>query len=200
MESSVSSPGSAVATGVVVAIGASTGGTQAIEKVLASLPVNCPGIVIAQHMPETFTRMFASRLNELCRIEVVEACDGDEVLSGRALVAPGGRHMLVRRSGGRVFVDVIDGPAVNRHKPSVDVLFNAVAQHVGKNAMGIIMTGMGDDGARGMYALHCAGAYTVAQDEASCVVYGMPKEAVRLGGVDRIVSVDLIAHEIMART
>ncbi len=183
--------------GKIIAMGASTGGTQALEKVLSALPVHCPGIVIVQHMPEKFTQMFASRLNDLCRIDVREARDGDDVLPGRALVAPGGRQMLVRQRGGGFFVEVNDGPVVNRHKPSVDVLFDSVAQAAGKNAVGVIMTGMGDDGARGMDAMHRAGARTLAQDEASCVVYGMPREAVRLGGVDQIVPLEIIAHEIM---
>ncbi len=184
----------------IVAIGASTGGTQALEKVLAALPLNCPGIVIVQHMPEKFTQIFASRLNELCRIEVREGREGDEVLPGQALVAPGGHQMLVRHVGGKFRVEVNNAPPFNRHQPSVDVLFNSLAQcaGIGKNVMGIIMTGMGDDGARGISALHQAGARTLAQDEASCVVYGMPKEAVKLGGVDRIVPLDLIAREIMA--
>ncbi len=165
----------------VVALGTSTGGTQALEVLLRQLPVDCPGIVIVQHMPEKFTAAFAQRLNGLCRIEVREAKHMDRVRIGLALVAPGGRHMQLKRSGAQYFVEVLDGPPVNRHKPSVDVLFRSVARHAGPNALGVIMTGMGDDGARGLLAMREAGARTVAQDEASCVVFGMPKEALRLG-------------------
>ena len=182
----------------IVAIGTSTGGTQALEAVLTALPAVCPGIVVVQHMPEKFTGMFAARLDSICQLEVREAQNGDRVIPGRALIAPGGRHMMLRRSGAQYIVEVTDGPLVNRHKPSVDVLFRSVAQVAGRNALGIIMTGMGDDGARGLNEMHQAGARTVAQDEASCVVYGMPKEAVRLGGVDKSVALDMIAREIMA--
>lgn len=176
----------------IVAIGTSTGGTQALEAVLTALPRTAPGIVIVQHMPEKFTASFAARLNSLSQIEVREAQNGDRVIPGRALVAPGGRHMLLRRSGAQYHVEVVDGPLVNRHRPSVDVLFRSVAKCAGKNAMGIIMTGMGDDGARGLKEMHDAGAYTVAQDEASCVVYGMPKEAVKLGAADRSLALNQI--------
>ena len=182
----------------IVAIGTSTGGTQALESVLTSLPAVCPGIAIVQHMPEKFTAMFAERLNSICQLEVREARDGDRVIPGLALIAPGGRHMMLRRSGAQYIVEVTDGPLVNRHKPSVDVLFRSVAQVAGRNALGIIMTGMGDDGAHGLYEMHKAGAKTVAQDEASCVVFGMPKEAIKLGGVDKIVPLDLVAREILA--
>ena len=182
----------------VVAIGTSTGGTLALETVLTALPAVCPGMVIVQHMPEKFTAMFASRLDSICKIEVREAQSGDRVIPGRALIAPGGRHMLLKRSGAQYIVEVVDGPLVNRHKPSVDVLFRSVAQIAGRNALGIIMTGMGDDGARGLVEMHTAGARTVAQDEASCVVYGMPKEAVRLGAVDKSVPLEAIAREILA--
>ncbi len=182
----------------IIAIGTSTGGTQALEAVLHMLPAVCPGIVIVQHMPEKFTAMFATRLNSLCQLEIREAQNGDRVIPGRALIAPGGRHMMLRRSGAQYIVEVTDGPLVNRHKPSVDVLFRSVAQVAGKNALGIIMTGMGDDGARGLHEMHEAGAKTVAQDEATCVVYGMPREAVKLGGVDKVVPLDLIAREIIA--
>lgn len=181
----------------IVAIGTSTGGTQALERVLTALPRICPGIVIVQHMPEKFTGAFAERLNALCQIEVREARTGDRVISGRALIAPGGRHMLIKRSGAQYHVEVIDGPLVSRHRPSVDVMFRAVAKCAGKNALGIIMTGMGDDGAKGMKEMHGMGAKTLAQDEDSCVVYGMPKEAVKLGAVDKSVSLDEIAHEIV---
>ena len=149
-------------------------------------------------MPEKFTAMFAERLNSLCKLEVREAKNGDRVMPGRALIAPGGRHMMLRRSGAQYFVEVADGPLVNRHKPSVDVLFRSVAQIAGRNAMGVIMTGMGDDGARGMKEMHDAGAQTVAEDESTCVVFGMPKEAIKLGGVDRVVPLDSIPAEIIA--
>jgi len=184
-------------TDIVVAIGTSTGGTQALEAVLTQLPRVTPGIVIVQHMPEKFTEAFANRLNGLCQIEVREARNGDRVISGCALIAPGGRHMLLKRSGAQYYVEVVEGPLVNRHRPSVDVLYRSVARCAGKNALGIIMTGMGDDGARGMKEMHEAGAMTVAQDEATCVVYGMPKEAVKRGAVSRTVSLDEIAAEIM---
>jgi two-component system chemotaxis response regulator CheB len=183
----------------VVAIGTSTGGTQALEHVLAALPRVTPGIVIVQHMPEKFTAEFAARLNGLCQIEVKEAAHGDRVVPGRALIAPGGKHMLVRRNGAQYFVDVIDGPLVNRHRPSVDVLFRSVAKCAGSNALGVIMTGMGDDGAAGLLEMRNAGAHTIAQDEASCVVYGMPKEAVKRGGVERTVTLGAIPREILAQ-
>ena len=160
----------------VVAIGTSTGGTQALEEVLTALPRVTPGIVIVQHMPEKFTAAFAARLNGLCQIEVREAQNNDRVIQGRALIAPGGRHMLLKRSGAQYYVEVVDGPLVNRHRPSVDVLFRSVAKFAGANALGVIMTGMGDDGAAGLLEMRTAGAYTVGQDEESCVVYGMPKK------------------------
>ncbi len=191
-------PASAMAetTDKVVAIGASTGGTQALETVLAALPRVCPGIVIVQHMPEKFTAAFAARLESVCAIEVREARHGDRVLQGRALIAPGGRHLQLKRSGAQYHVDVIDGPPVNRHRPSVDVLFRSAARCAAGNAMGVIMTGMGDDGARGMKEMRDAGAITLAQDEPSCVVYGMPKEAVKLGGVAKSIPLCAIAREI----
>lgn len=179
-------------TDQLIAIGTSTGGTQALEAVLTRLPSTCLGIVIVQHMPEKFTAMFAERLNSICEIEVREACNGDRVMPGRALIAPGGRHMMLKRSGAQYVVEVVDGPLVNRHKPSVDVLFRSVAKFAGANALGIIMTGMGDDGARGMKEMHDAGAQTIAQDEASCVVFGMPKEAIKLGSVDNVMPLDSI--------
>ena len=185
-------------TDKVVAIGTSTGGTQALEAVLTKLPAVTTGIVIVQHMPEKFTAMFAERLDSLCAMEVREAKDGDRVLPGRALIAPGGRHMMLKRSGAQYYVEVADGPVVNRHKPSVDVLFRSVAQVAGRNALGVIMTGMGDDGARGMKEMHDAGAQTVAEDESTCVVFGMPKVAIDLGGVDRAVPLDRIPQEIIA--
>jgi two-component system chemotaxis response regulator CheB len=181
----------------VVAIGTSTGGTLALEEVLTALPRVSPGIVIVQHMPEKFTAAFAARLNTLCQIEVREARHGDRVLPGRALIAPGGRHMLLRRDGAQYYVDVIDGPLVNRHRPSVDVLFRSVAKQAGANALGIIMTGMGDDGAAGLLEMRKAGARTVAQDEDSCVVYGMPKEAVKRGAVEKSVPLKGIDREIL---
>jgi two-component system, chemotaxis family, protein-glutamate methylesterase/glutaminase len=183
-------------TDKVVAVGTSTGGTQALEVMLSALPRTVPGLVIVQHMPEKFTAAFAERLNSVCQIEVREAKHGDRVIPGRALIAPGGRHMLLKRSGAQYHVDVVEGPAVNRHRPSVDVLFRSVARSAGGNALGVIMTGMGDDGARGLKEMHEAGAATLAQDEASCVVYGMPKEAVKLGGVQKSVSLAGIAHEV----
>lgn len=181
----------------VVAIGTSTGGTQALEEVLTALPRVCPGIVIVQHMPEKFTAEFAARLNKLCKIEVKEAQNNDRVLQGRALIAPGGKHMLLRRNGAQYFVEVVDGPLVNRHRPSVDVLFRSTAKCAGANALGVIMTGMGDDGAAGLLEMRNAGAHTVAQDEASCVVYGMPKEAVRRGAVQKTLPLNAIAKEVL---
>ncbi|MFH2135560.1 MAG: chemotaxis response regulator protein-glutamate methylesterase [Pseudomonadota bacterium] len=185
-------------TEAVVAIGTSTGGTQALEAVLTKLPRVSPGIVIVQHMPEKFTEAFANRLNGICQIEVREAKSGDRVVPGLALIAPGGKHMLLKRSGAQYHVDVVDGPLVNRHRPSVDVLFRSAAKCAGANALGIIMTGMGDDGARGLKEMREAGARTIAQDEASCVVYGMPKEAVKLDAVDRIMPLGEIPHVIMS--
>ncbi|GAA3392224.1 protein-glutamate methylesterase/protein-glutamine glutaminase [Cryptosporangium minutisporangium] len=178
-------PSLTTTTDRVVAIGTSTGGTQALEVVLTALPPTSSGIVIVQHMPEKFTAAFAARLDGLCELEVSEAVDGDRVLTGRALVAPGGRHMELRRDGAQYRVRVFDGPLVNRHRPSVDVLFRSVAKMAGRNALGVIMTGMGDDGARGLLEMRQAGALTVAQDEATSLVYGMPHEAMRLGAADR---------------
>jgi two-component system, chemotaxis family, protein-glutamate methylesterase/glutaminase len=185
-------------TNKVVAIGASTGGTQALQSVLSALPSNAPGIVIVQHMPEHFTTSFAQRLNELCAIEVREAENGDSVIPGRALIAPGNKHMLLRRSGARYYVEVKTGPLVSRHRPSVEVLFNSVAQSAGPNSVGVIMTGMGGDGADGMLKMKENGAITIAQDEASCVVFGMPKEAIKRGGVDHIVPLNKIPETILA--
>jgi two-component system chemotaxis response regulator CheB len=180
----------------VVAIGTSTGGTQALEEVLTALPRVTPGMVIVQHMPEKFTAAFAARLDRLCQIEVKEAQTNDRVAQGRALIAPGGKHMLLRRSGAQYHVEVVDGPLVNRHRPSVDVLFRSVAKFAGANALGIIMTGMGDDGAAGLLEMRKAGARTVAQDEESCVVYGMPKEAVKRGAVEKTLPLNAIGAEI----
>jgi two-component system chemotaxis response regulator CheB len=181
----------------IVAIGTSTGGTQALEAVLKALPRVCPGIVIVQHMPEKFTASFAERLNSICAIEVREARNNDRILPGLALIAPGGKHLMVTRSGAYYHAQVIDGPQVNRHRPSVDVLFRSVAKFAGKNATGIIMTGMGDDGARGLKEMLDAGAATVAQDEASCVVFGMPKEAIKLNAAQRIMPLEHIHQAIL---
>jgi two-component system, chemotaxis family, protein-glutamate methylesterase/glutaminase len=183
----------AVTTDRVVAVGSSTGGVQAIEALLTALPRTMPGMVIVQHMPERFTQALADRLNSLCAMEVKEAVDGDRVVAGRALIAPGGRHMQLQRSGAQYVVSVRDGPLVNRHKPSVDVLFKSVAHCAGANATGIILTGMGDDGARGLREMRDAGARTAAQDEASSVVYGMPREAVRLGAAEAVLPLDHMA-------
>ncbi|SIR34420.1 two-component system, chemotaxis family, response regulator CheB [Rhizobium sp. RU20A] len=185
-------------TEMVVCIGASTGGTEALRELLERLPANAPGIVIVQHMPEKFTAAFAKRLNGLCEVEVKEAVDGDPVLRGHVLIAPGDHHMLLERQGARYHVSVRSGPLVSRHRPSVDVLFRSAARSAGSNAMAVIMTGMGDDGARGMLEMHQAGAYTVAQDEASSVVFGMPKEAIARGGVAKILPLNLLAAEIQA--
>ena len=179
-----------------VAIGISTGGTQALEYLLTALPRTAPGIVIVQHMPEAFTRSFAERLDRLCQIEVREAVTGDRILPGRALIAPGGKHTLVRRSGAQYQTEVVEGPLVSRHRPSVDVLFRSVAKAAGPNAMGIIMTGMGDDGCRGLKEMLDAGAHTVAQDEASCVVFGMPKEAIKHGGVREVLGLSELPAQI----
>ncbi len=181
----------------IVAIGTSTGGTQALEAILTRLPRVCPGIVIVQHMPEKFTAAFAERLDGLCDLEVREAKNGDRVIPGRALIAPGGRHMLLKRSGAQYIVEVVDGPLVSRHKPSVDVLFRSVAKYAGKNATGIIMTGMGDDGAHGMKEMFDAGAHTIAQDEATCVVFGMPKEAIKLQGVREVLPLENLPRAIL---
>ena len=181
----------------VVAIGTSTGGTQALEVVLSTLPGHCPGIVLVQHMPEKFTAAFAARLDSVCTITVKEAQNGDRVSSGQALVAPGGKHMRLSRSGGQYQVEVLEGPLVNRHRPSVDVLFRSVAKIAGRNALGIIMTGMGDDGAAGLLEMRKVGAQTLAQDEETCVVYGMPKEALKCGAVERSVPLNAIGTEIL---
>jgi two-component system chemotaxis response regulator CheB len=177
----------------VIAVGASTGGTEALRVFLAALPTDCPPVVIVQHMPEVFTRAFAERLNQDCSIEVQEARDGDRLRTGLALIAPGNRHMLVNRSGEELAVQVVDGPQVSRHRPSVDVLFRSVAASVGAKAVGVIMTGMGDDGAQGLCEMKAAGAATIAQDEASCVVFGMPREAISRGAVNAVVPLEEIA-------
>jgi two-component system, chemotaxis family, protein-glutamate methylesterase/glutaminase len=181
----------------VVAVGASTGGTEAIRAFLEVLPPDAPGIVIVQHMPEHFTAAFARRLDSLCRISVKEAEDNDTVIRGRALIAPGNHHMLLKRSGARYYVEIKDGPLVCRHRPSVDVLFRSAARYAGKNALGVIMTGMGDDGAKGLREMKEAGAGTFAQDEKSCVVFGMPQEAIKLGGVDKVLALESISREVL---
>ncbi|MBL6986621.1 MAG: chemotaxis response regulator protein-glutamate methylesterase [Methylobacter sp.] len=181
----------------VIVIGTSTGGTQALEYLFTQLPRNAPPIVVVQHMPEHFTAAFAKRLDGICQVTIKEATQNDRVLPGVVLIAPGGKHMLLQRSGAQYRVDVKDGPLVSRHRPSVDVLFRSSAQSAGSNAVGIILTGMGDDGAHGMKEMHDAGALTIAQDEASCVVYGMPKEAVKLSAVDGILPLSAIPQLIM---
>jgi two-component system chemotaxis response regulator CheB len=183
----------------VVVIGASTGGTEALRALLEVLPADAPGIVIVQHMPEVFTRAFANRLDSLCQISVKEAETNDTVLRGRALVAPGNHHTLLKRSGARYYVDIKDGPLVCRHRPSVDVLFRSAARYAGQNAVAVIMTGMGDDGARGMLEMKEAGAATIAQDEATSVVFGMPNEAIKLGAVDEILPLPSIAQSMLNR-
>ncbi|WP_407425009.1 chemotaxis response regulator protein-glutamate methylesterase [Treponema sp.] len=184
-------------TDIVVAVGASTGGTEALKDFLTMLPADSPGIVIVQHMPEHFTASFAQRLDGLCKISVREAEDGDIVQRGQALIAPGNHHLLLKREGDEYYVEIKDGPLVSRHRPSVDVLFRSAARYAGKNAIGVIMTGMGDDGAKGMKEMHDAGSYNIAQDEATCIVYGMPCEAVKAGAVDKIVPLQNIAGEIL---
>ena len=179
----------------IILLGASTGGTEALKTFLVDMPPDCPGILITQHMPETFTKTFAKRLDSLCKIAVKEAENGERVLPGHAYIAPGNRHLLLKRSGANYVMELSDGPAVSRHRPSVDVLFRSAANCAGKNAIGVIMTGMGDDGAAGMVEMHESGAYTLAQDEQSCVVFGMPKEAIAKGGVDEVMSL----HELSGR-
>jgi len=189
--------GAITTTEKVVVIGASTGGTEALRLYLEAMPHDAPGTVIVQHMPEHFTTAFAKRLDSTCRMTVKEAVDNDTVLPGRALIAPGNRHLLLKRSGARYYVEVKEGPLVSRHRPSVDVLFRSAARYAGKNTIAVIMTGMGDDGAKGMKELHDAGAVTLAQDEESCVVFGMPKEAIRLGGVDQILPLGKIPATVI---
>lgn len=184
-------------TNQVLAIGASTGGTVAVERILCALPPGAPGIVITQHMPEMFTKFFATRLKEQSKLDAREAQGGESVVPGVVLVAPGNRHMLLRRSGARYVVEVKDGPRVNRHRPSVDVMFRSVASAAGRNAVGAILTGMGGDGAQGLLAMREAGARTIAQDEASCVVFGMPKVAIDLGAVDHVLPIDRIAGQLL---
>ncbi len=184
-------------TNKVVVLGASTGGTQAIEVVLKSMPKNSPGIVIVQHMPAGFTKAFAERLNQICEIEVKEAVNGDTVINGRALIAPGNSHMLIKRSGAQYFVEVKDGPLVNHHRPSVDVLFQSAASNVGANAIGVMLTGMGADGAKCMKVMRDAGAVNICQDEQSCIVFGMPRAAIEAGAAEHVLPLNQIAQEIL---
>lgn len=183
-------------TDKVIVVGASTGGTEALREFLMGLPMDTAGVVIVQHMPENFTRAFAERLDSLCDIHVREARNGDSVLRGQALIAPGNMHTLLKRSGAQYYVEVKDGPLVTRHRPSVDVLFRSTACYAGKNAIGVIMTGMGDDGSKGMKEMKDAGAYNIAQDEESCVVFGMPREAIKLNAVDRVLPLSQIAGAV----
>ncbi len=187
---------SMISTEKIIVIGASTGGTEALKEVLLTMPPDAPGILITQHMPEAFTRAFAHRLDGLCKISVKEAEDGDRILPGHAYVAPGNHHLLLTRSGSNYVAKLSDGPPVNRHRPSVDVLFRSAANCAGKNVIGIILTGMGGDGAAGMLEMKQAGAYTFAQDEKSCVVFGMPKEAIAKGGVDEVVPLHDITRKV----
>jgi len=181
----------------VVAIGASTGGTKAIEAVLSGMPATSPGVVIVQHMPENFTTSFARRLDEMCQMEVREACDDDKVMPGTALIAPGNRHMLLYRKGGTYLVNIKNGPRVHYQRPSVDVLFQSVAKNAGRNAVGVLLTGMGADGAKGLLAMKQNGAHTIAQDEKTCVVFGMPKEAIKLEAADEVVPLSKISRTII---
>jgi two-component system chemotaxis response regulator CheB len=193
----VAAPALTRTTHQILAIGASTGGTVALEGILRSFPPNAPGTLVTQHMPEMFTRYFADRLDQIAQVEVREAVEGDSVVPGVVLIAPGNKHMLLKRSGARYFVSVRDGPRVNRHRPSVDVMFRSVAQCAGRNAVGVILTGMGGDGAQGLLEMRGAGARTFGQDEASCVVYGMPKVAADLGAVEHVVPLDRMTAEIL---
>jgi two-component system, chemotaxis family, protein-glutamate methylesterase/glutaminase len=182
----------------VIAVGASTGGTEALRVFIGGLPVNCPGVLVVQHMPEKFTASFAQRLDQLSRVSVQEAQNGDRLLPGHVLIAPGNRHLLLKRHGAQYHVEIREGPLVSRHRPSVDVLFRSVARYAGRNAIGVIMTGMGDDGARGLKEMKDAGAVTFAQDEASCVVFGMPQEAIRLGAADHVAPLEQLAQRVLS--
>lgn len=186
-------------TETVIAVGASTGGTEALRILFESLPRGTPGMVVVQHMPANFTKAFANRLDKTCLVSVKEAENNDTVLRGQVLIAPGNRHMLLKRSGARYYVEVREGPLVSRHRPSVDVLFRSTARYAGKNALGVIMTGMGDDGAKGMLEMKQAGAYTIAQDKTSCVVFGMPNEAIKLDAVNSILPLDKIADALLKK-
>jgi two-component system, chemotaxis family, protein-glutamate methylesterase/glutaminase len=184
----------------IVMVGASTGGTEALRIFLEAMPLDAPGIVIVQHMPENFTKSFAKRLDSICRISVKEAADNDTVVRGQALIAPGNRHALLKRSGARYYVEIKEGPLVNRHRPSVDVLFRSAARYAGKNAVGVIMTGMGDDGAKGLLEMREAGAVTMAQDENTCVVFGMPREAIRINAANKVLPLDSLAPAVLNET
>ncbi len=184
-------------TDSVIAVGASTGGTEALKTFLLGMPIDSPGIVIVQHMPEMFTKQFAKRLDSICKVSVKEAENGDYLLPGHVLIAPGNKHMLLKRSGAKYFVEVKDGPLVNRHRPSVDVLFRSTSRYAGSNAIGLILTGMGDDGAKGLLEMKQSGAYTIAQDEKSCVVFGMPKEAIKLNAADQVIPLEKISNNII---
>lgn len=190
---------SIIDTDKIIVVGASTGGTEAIRQFLRPLPENMPGIAIVQHMPEGFTASFANSLNNICCLHVKEAANGDKIAQGTVLIAPGNKHLLLKRIGKEYYVEVKEGPLVNRHRPAVDVLFRSAARYAGKNAIGIIMTGMGNDGARGLLELKESGAHTIAQDEASCVVFGMPKEAIKLDAADRVLSLDKIAPYLITK-
>ncbi|MBN1649635.1 MAG: chemotaxis response regulator protein-glutamate methylesterase [Spirochaetales bacterium] len=194
------SPLSIETTEKIVVVGASTGGTEALRVFLEALPLDAPPVVIVQHMPEHFTAAFATRLDGICQVTVKEAEDSDSAIRGRALIAPGNKHILLKRNGVRYYVDVKDGPLVCRHRPSVDVLFRSAARYAGKNTIGVIMTGMGDDGARGMAEMKEAGAYNIAQDEESCIVFGMPNEAIKHGGVDIVLPLKKIVDEVIKRS
>lgn len=198
----IAAPSKAMAqtTESIIVVGASTGGTEALRELLMALPLDSPGIVIVQHMPENFTAAFAKRLDGLCKVTVKEAENGDSIIRGRAMIAPGNRHTLLKRSGARYYVEVKDGPLVCRHRPSVDVLFRSAARYAGKNAVGVILTGMGDDGAKGMREMKNAGAFTIAQDEKTSVVFGMPKEAIKLEAVDKVLPMDSIAMAMIKAT
>lgn len=195
----VSSNDIIVSTDRVIVLGSSTGGTEAIRHLLREMPGNLPGIAIVQHMPEGFTKSFSNSLNQISKLEVKEAENGDKLYKGRVLIAPGNKHMLLKRVGKEYFVEIKEGPLVNRHRPSVDVLFRSAARYAGHNAIGVILTGMGADGAKGMQEIHEMGAYTIAQDEKSCVVFGMPKEAIKTGAVDAVVSLDNITQHLIKR-
>ena len=187
----------AATTDKVIALGASTGGVQALTEVLTALPATCPGVVLVQHMPARFTASFAERLDSICAVEVREAADGDNVIPGRVLIAPGGHHMRLRRSGARYHVEVVDGPDVHHQKPSVDVLFEAVAKYAGANAVGAILTGMGADGAQGLLTMRRAGARTIAQDEATSTVFGMPMEAIKCGAAEKVLPLSDVARHLL---
>jgi two-component system chemotaxis response regulator CheB len=186
-------------TNKILAIGASTGGVQAIEALVTRFPANAPGTIIVQHMPPGFTKSFADRLNQMCEVEVKEAEDGDTISVGRVLIAPGNKHMVARRNGGTYTVEIKDGPLVSGHRPSVDVLFKSVSQAAGKNAVGVILTGMGSDGAKGLKMMREAGAHTIAQDEESSIVFGMPKQAIALGAAEEVIPLDLIAQAALSK-